>query len=225
MTAPGRLTSATRCRPPNQWPTAALIDWLGILHRMYGIPDQARWLDEANQILRSRHAWAGTTLKFSTEQDDFWWWLMDNADANVARLILTMLDDPAWRADLPRLVVGYSLTRSITAVTRKDPVQWSRGDGLRIRLGVDAHADMSWVVVSYPVPAGATDPGIGRGLRFGHRHPHRARRGPSGECHIRWLARKQVPLPPSPRLSPQCMTMPSVPSHRSCSAYWRRSGA
>ena len=261
---------------PNQWPTAALIDWLAILHRMTGIPDQARRLDEANQILRARLAWAGTTLKFSTEADDFWWWLMDSADANAARLILTVLDDPAWRADLPRLVVGslgrqkggawltttanlwgslaldkfsakfesapvvgrtvagigtaisansgaatgpgaqvidwakhadggrlllpwpaqpgtlnvaqqgsgkpwltvqslaaiplkaplragYSLSRSITAVTRKHPAQWSRGDVLRIRLEVDAQADMSWVVISDPVPAGATILGSGLG--------------------------------------------------------------
>jgi hypothetical protein len=49
-------------------------------------------------------------LKFSTEEDDFWWWLMDSADANAARLILAVLDDPAWKDDLPRLVVG-SLAR------------------------------------------------------------------------------------------------------------------
>src|SRR6188472_906246 len=31
---------------------------------------------------------------------------MDSADANAARLILAVLDDPAWRDDLPRMVVG-----------------------------------------------------------------------------------------------------------------------
>ena len=73
-------------------------------------PDRARRLDEAQQILRARLTYAGTTLRFSTEEDDFWWWLMDSADANAARLILAVLDDPAWKDDLPRMVVG-SLAR------------------------------------------------------------------------------------------------------------------
>ena len=253
---------------PNLWPTAALIDWLSILKRLPGIPDQAQRLNEANQLLRARLAWAGSTLKFSSEDSDFWWWLMDSADANAARLILAVLDDPAWAGDLPRLVVGslgrqkngawltttanlwgslaldkfsakfeaakvsgrtlagtgalagpgaqsldwrahpdggrlalpwpalagtltvtqdgigkpwltvqslaaipllaplragYSLTRTVTAVERKVAGKWSRGDVLRVRLAVDAQADMSWVVVSDPVPAGATLLGSGLG--------------------------------------------------------------
>ena len=252
---------------PALWPTAALIDWLQILRRVQGIPEQARRLDEAQQILRSRLAFAGTTLRFSTEEDDFWWWLMDSADANAARLILAVLDDPAWKEDLPRLVVGslgrqkrgawltttanlwgslaldkfaarfesqrpagrttaattpgtaaaqpvdwtrqpeggrlllpwpaqagtlavthegagkpwltvqslaaiplsaplragYSVTRSVSMVEQKDKSRLSRGDVLRVRLEVDAQSDMSWVVVSDPVPGGATLLGSGLG--------------------------------------------------------------
>ena len=95
---------------PNVWPTAAVIDWLNILKRVDGIPDRARRLEEASQILRGRLTYSGTTLKFSTEESDFWWWLMDSADANAARLILAVLDDPAWKDDLPKMVVG-SLAR------------------------------------------------------------------------------------------------------------------
>ncbi|MET0681778.1 MAG: alpha-2-macroglobulin, partial [Casimicrobiaceae bacterium] len=91
---------------PNLWPTAAVIDWLNILRRVDGIPEQVRRRDEVQQILRSRLTYAGTTLKFSTEGEDFWWWLMDSADANAARLILAVLDDPGWRDDMPRMVVG-----------------------------------------------------------------------------------------------------------------------
>ncbi len=253
---------------PNLWPTAALIDWLGILRRIKGVPDQARRLDEAQQLLRSRLSYAGTTLKFSNEEGDFWWWLMDSADANAARLILAVLDDPAWKDDLPRMVVGslarqrggawltttanlwgslaldkfsarfestkvegktvatvaggaagntrsidwsaaaeggavslpwparqgvlnvtqegagkpwltvqslaavplkapiragYSVARSVTAVEQKDKARWSRGDVLRVRLEVDAQADMTWVVLSDPVPGGATILGSGLG--------------------------------------------------------------
>ncbi len=254
---------------PNVWPTAAVIDWLRILKKIDGIPNAAKRLEEANQILRSRLTYAGTTLKFSNEEDDFWWWLMDSADANAARLILAVLDDPAWKDDIPRMVVGslgrqrggawltttanlwgslaldkfsakfesvkiagrttaaladksgavdwaksieggsiklawpaqaspltvaqdgtgkpwltvqslaavplkapiragYSVVRSVVAVEQKDPSsaktgKWSRGDVLRVRLEVDAQSDMTWVVVSDPVPGGASILGSGLG--------------------------------------------------------------
>ena len=95
---------------PNLWPTAAVIDWFNILKRVPGVPDQAKRLAEAQQILRSRLTYAGTTLRFSNEADDFWWWLMDSADANAARLILAVLDEPGWKDEIPRMVVG-SLAR------------------------------------------------------------------------------------------------------------------
>jgi hypothetical protein len=257
---------------PNLWPTAAVIDWLNILKRLKAVPEQAKRLEEAQQILRSRLTYAGTTLKFSNEDDDFWWWLMDSADANAARLILAVLDDPTWRDELPRMVVGslarqrggawltttanlwgslaldkfsakfeavkvagrtvastggkpqafdwarqpaggaamlawpaavaagasasaatlnvthegagkpwltvqslaavplkapiragYSVVRSVVAVEQKDKTKWSRGDVLRVHLEVEAQSDMTWVVLSDPVPAGATILGSGLG--------------------------------------------------------------
>ena len=249
---------------PNLWPTAAVIDWLAILRRVEGIPERAKRLDEAQQILRSRLTFAGTTLRFSTEEDDFWWWLMDSADANAAKLILATLDEPAWKEDLPRLVVGslarhkrgawltttanlwgslaldkfaakfesvpvagrsvaetggtaksidwaarpqggtlalpwpdgagtlgvthegsgrpwltvqsvaaiplkaplragYAITRSVSAVEQKEKGRWSRGDVMRVRLEIDAQSDMTWVVVSDPVPGGAAVLGTGLG--------------------------------------------------------------
>lgn len=249
---------------PNQWPTAAVIDWFNILKRVKGVPDQAKRLAEAQQILRSRLTYAGTTLRFSDEEGDFWWWLMDSADANAARLILAVLDEPGWKDDVPRMVVGslarqragawltttanlwgslaldkfsarfesvqvsgktlastgakplnidwatqpqggavklawpeaagtlsvtqegegkpwltvqslaaiplkaplragYNLTRSVTAVEQKDKSKWSRGDVLRVRVEIDAQSDMTWVVLSDPVPGGATLLGSGLG--------------------------------------------------------------
>ena len=63
---------------------------------------------------------------------------------------------------------GYSVTRSVSAVEQKDPAsaktgKWSRGDVLRVRVEVDAQSDMTWVVVSDPVPGGATILGSGLG--------------------------------------------------------------
>ena len=40
--------------------------------------------------------------------------------------------------------------------SRRTRPKWSRGDVLRVRLEVDAQSDMTWVVVSDPVPGGAT---------------------------------------------------------------------
>lgn len=261
---------------PNVWPTAALIDWLRILQRVEAIPERGRRIAEAQQILRARLSWGGTTLRFSTEEDDFWWWLMDSADANAARLVLAVLDDPAWKDDLPRLVVGslqrqkrgawltttanlwgvlaldkfaakfesqavagrssasagaapqaldwsrdpdggrftlpwpegagtlkvthegagkpwltvqalaavplkeplrsgYAITRTVSAVEQKDKSRWSRGDVLRVRLEVEAQGDMSWVVASDPVPAGATllGSGLARDAQIATRHERR----------------------------------------------------
>ncbi|MBI5256955.1 MAG: alpha-2-macroglobulin [Burkholderiales bacterium] len=260
--APKQLQSITIA--PNRWPTAAVIDWLRILQRLDNVPERAQRLQEAQTILRSRLNYAGTTLKFSTEDTDFWWWLMDSGDANAVRLILAVVDDPAWKDELPRMVLGalgrqqraawltttanlwgvlaldrfaarfetqpvggrsvatlgpasathdwsaartggrlmlpwaaapaslnlqqqgsgkpwlavqalaavplkapvaagYRITRSVSAVERKAPDAWSRGDVMRVRIEIEAQNDMTWVALNDPVPAGATLLGSGLG--------------------------------------------------------------
>ncbi|MDO4231950.1 MAG: MG2 domain-containing protein [Lautropia sp.] len=91
---------------PEAWPTGTLIDWIDILKRVKGIPDASGKLREAMRILRSRLSWQGGRLVFQNESNDHWWWLMLNGDVNAARLLLTVLEDPAWQNDLPRLVTG-----------------------------------------------------------------------------------------------------------------------
>ena len=255
------------------WPTSALLDAWSILRRMDGlqggIPQGAARLADVQRLLRLRLSEAGTTLRFSTEATDDWWWLMDGPDANAARLLLLATAEPSWKDDLPRLLTGtlarqkggawrtttanlwgvlalerfaakfeavpvagrsalqfaghartldwaatpnggtppllpwpatagadgtplavrhegagrpwltlqalaavplrapvsagYRVTRSVTAVERKHPQAWSRGDVLRVRLQVDASADMAWAVVSDTLPAGATLLGSGLG--------------------------------------------------------------
>ena len=58
---------------------------------------------------------------------------------------------------------GYRITRKLSAVERRDPAAWSRGDIVRVRLEVQAVADMSWVVISDPLPTGARVLGSGLG--------------------------------------------------------------
>ena len=110
---------------PAQWPTSALIDWLSILRQLETVPDRARRLDEAQQLLRARLAYSGTTLRFANEASDHWWWLMEGADANAARLILAVLDDPAWRGELPRLVTGHLMRQQRGAWSTTVANAWS----------------------------------------------------------------------------------------------------
>lgn len=104
--APARLLGSLTIAP-NQWPTSAVIDWLNILQRVTDAPQREQRIAEAQQVLRARLSYQGTKLVFSTERDDYWWWLMAHGDVNTARLILAVLDDPAWKDDLGRLASGF----------------------------------------------------------------------------------------------------------------------
>jgi uncharacterized protein YfaS (alpha-2-macroglobulin family) len=104
--AQGRMLGSITIAP-NQWPTHAVIDWLNILKRVPDVPEHDKRLTEATQILKSRISYQGTKMIFSSEKDDYWWWLMQNGDVNTARLILAVLDDPAWKDDMGRLANGF----------------------------------------------------------------------------------------------------------------------
>ena len=65
-------------------------------------------------------------------------------------------------------LTSFCITRSINAVEQKvaskdKAGRWSRGDGVRVRIEVDAQTDMTRVFVSDPVPGGATIFGSGLG--------------------------------------------------------------
>jgi hypothetical protein len=58
---------------------------------------------------------------------------------------------------------GYRITKTLAPVEAKQPGSWTRGDVVRVTLTVEAQADMTWVVVSDPIPAGASHLGSGLG--------------------------------------------------------------
>jgi uncharacterized protein YfaS (alpha-2-macroglobulin family) len=91
---------------PNQWPTGAVLDWYSILLRSPDWPERAKRVAEAEQILRARMNFQGTRMAFSTEADDYWWWLMSHADVNALRLINLSMDQAAWQGDIPRMMTG-----------------------------------------------------------------------------------------------------------------------
>jgi hypothetical protein len=267
------LTRHTQIKPdilgsisidPNLWPTSAVIDWMNVLLRSRQIPDRDRRLEAAEQILRSRLNFQGTTMTFSTEKTDYLWWLMVSIDTNAVKSILTLLDLDKWKDDMPRLVTGavarqqkgrwstttanawgvlalekfskkyesvavsgktsaaianqeksvnwaaspkggavmltwpkgkerltvshkgtgspwatirsmaaiplkesvssgYKIRKTLTPVSQKEKGRWSRGDVIRVKLELESQADMTWVVVNDPVPAGSSILGTGLG--------------------------------------------------------------
>jgi hypothetical protein len=104
--AQGRMLASITVAP-NQWPTHSVIDWLNILRRVQDVPQREQRLAEASKSCKARLSYQGTKLLFSTEQDDYWWWLMQNGDVNTARLLLAVMDDPAWKDDMGRLANGF----------------------------------------------------------------------------------------------------------------------
>lgn len=94
---------------PNRWPTSAVLDWLSILVKQKNLPEQKRQLEEAATVLRARMDMHGSTLNFSNERDDYWWWYMLSPDQNAVRAVLTAQQLEGWQQDLPRMVRGALL--------------------------------------------------------------------------------------------------------------------
>lgn len=247
---------------PTLWPTSALLDWLDLLQRMKELPGRDKKMAEAEQLLRARMNFQGTTLGFSTERNDRLWWLMVSPDLNAVRSVLTLLPLEQWKPDLPRLLraalgrqqrgawdlttanawgvlavenfskkfetatvsgstavtlggntqhrewaekspatelkfgwpkgrdqmtishagtgrpwavvqslaaiplkepfsSGYRIRKTVTPVEQQKAGVWSKGDVLRVRLEMEAQADMTWVVLNDPIPSGAMILGSG----------------------------------------------------------------
>jgi hypothetical protein len=91
---------------PERWPTSALLDYVSILQRMADLPQREQRLAQALGLLRARLNLQGSTLGFSTERSDALWWLMVSTDSNANRMLLAVMEQPEWQADLPRLVQG-----------------------------------------------------------------------------------------------------------------------
>lgn len=107
---PSMLSSITI--EPNLWPTSALIDWINLLFRVKGIQEREKRIEQALQILRARVNFEGTTFGFSTEKNDYLWWLMSSPDTNAVKTILTLIEFNLWKDDIPRFTKG-ALNRQV----------------------------------------------------------------------------------------------------------------
>ena len=105
----GRATPeliATVKAQPRLWPSATLLDWLLVLRHGPRQANHDALLREALAALDARMTFSGRRLNFADEQGDALWWLLASTDANAARALLTLLDEPTWRARVPSLVSG-----------------------------------------------------------------------------------------------------------------------
>jgi hypothetical protein len=60
---------------------------------------------------------------------------------------------------------GYGITKMISPVEQRVKGKWSKGDVVRVKLEITAQSEMTWVVLTDPVPSGAAI--LGGGLRRG----------------------------------------------------------
>ena len=101
------------------------------------VPDRARRLAEAEQIMRSRLNWQGTGAHLS---GGHCWWLMTDTESNMLRLVLLLLDNNLWHDDVPRVMQGAveaAIARRLADHARQR-VGHAGGGEIRARLRVGA---------------------------------------------------------------------------------------
>jgi hypothetical protein len=94
-------------------------------------------------------------------------WARERANLGIAHVgtgkpWVTVRATAALPLDKP-LFTGFNVIRTVTPVEQHRPGAFTRGDVVRVHLDLTAQADMSWVVVDDPIPAGATVLGSGLG--------------------------------------------------------------
>src|SRR5690606_22060139 len=73
---------------PDRWPTSAVINWLALLQRVPGIPDQKARLAHARQVILARMLDRGTEMVLNEDTLNDNWWLMAGRASNQASLLL-----------------------------------------------------------------------------------------------------------------------------------------
>ncbi len=91
---------------PRLWPTSVLVDWLDVLRFAADLPRRNVWQREALEALEARFTQTGKRLNLANEERDGLWWMLASADTNAVRALLAVMQQPAWRERMPRLVMG-----------------------------------------------------------------------------------------------------------------------
>ncbi|TGK13359.1 peptidase inhibitor [Leptospira stimsonii] len=96
---------------PKILPSDILISLRNIYSRSNTFKNQIPAIDI---LLKSRFRIQGTSYNFVDESS--LWWLLSSNDSTVMRTILSVVKDPAWKEDLPRMIRG--------AITRQKKGSW-----------------------------------------------------------------------------------------------------
>jgi hypothetical protein len=142
--------------------TKAQVDWSqvervkasdagGAMHRrsMFGAPASPGTLRNNTMFLPWPTGNAGRDTLLVTQQGSGRPWL------TVQSLAAVQLKAP--------FAAGYAIKKTVTPVEQAASGKYTRGDILRVTLEVNASADMTWVVITDPIPGGATILGSGLG--------------------------------------------------------------
>ncbi len=102
---PGLLESISI--QPDQWPTAAVVDWVSLLTRTSDLlPDQKERIRQAEGILRSRMDFQGTRMGFASSLDEGIGHFQASADVTALKAVLALMPLKSFAPDMPRLIRG-----------------------------------------------------------------------------------------------------------------------
>jgi hypothetical protein len=76
---------------------------------------------------------------------------------------------------------GFGIIKTLIPVERKSKNSWTKGDVVRVRLELESQADMTWVAVNDPIPAGSIILGSGLGRDSSLMTNHEQERGRAWE--------------------------------------------
>ncbi|EMM86931.1 alpha-2-macroglobulin family protein [Leptospira santarosai str. 2000027870] len=96
---------------PKILPTDILISLRNLYSKSGMYKDR---ISELDVLLKSRFRIQGTSYNFADEAG--LWWLLSSNDSTVMRTILSVVNDPRWKEDLPRLIRG--------AIARQSKGHW-----------------------------------------------------------------------------------------------------
>lgn len=97
---------------PETWPTPTLVDWISMLKHSPNLPGREAWLQSALAVLKARMYFTGRRLTFGREAQEQYWWLLNSPDTHAVRAVLTVMDLPEWKPDIPKLVLGVLARQS-----------------------------------------------------------------------------------------------------------------
>lgn len=103
----GRATPAllaTVKAQPRLWSSGAVIDWIDTLQHLPASAQRDVWLSDAYAALESRFTLSGSRMNFAS--DAGLWWMMSSGDTHATRALLALVDVPAWKDRVPKLLAG-----------------------------------------------------------------------------------------------------------------------